>query len=91
METSQIRAIVRGRVQGVYFRASTREEAQKLGLRGYAKNLADGSVEVVAEGPEDALKQLVDYLHRGPAHARVDQVQWAEAFGLEAPDPFGVR
>ena len=64
-ETLQFRAVVRGRVQGVYYRASTVDEAQALGLAGYARNLADGSVEVVARGPRLRLDQLIDYLHRG--------------------------
>jgi acylphosphatase len=91
MRTSQIRAIVRGRVQGVYFRASTREEARRLGLSGFARNLPDGSVEVVAGGPEEAVRSLVDYLHRGPTQAQVESVEWEEARGLETPHPFGIR
>lgn len=68
------RFIVRGRVQGVFFRASTREQALKLGVSGYAKNLADGSVEVLASGPGEALDALHGWLHEGPPSARVDHV-----------------
>ncbi len=69
-----IRCIVTGRVQGVWFRDSTRRQAESLGLSGSAINLADGSVEVIAGGEPEALAQLKRWLHRGPPQARVDQV-----------------
>ena len=68
------RFLVSGRVQGVHFRASTRERARALGLAGYAKNLADGRVEVVAVGEAAALAGLERWLHEGPPAARVDAV-----------------
>lgn len=87
----QFRAVVRGRVQGVCFRASTADEARGLGLAGYARNLPDGAVEVVARGEETALRKLIDYLHAGPSIARVSSVEidWNDA--SPAPDPFTVR
>ena len=69
------RFLVSGKVQGVFFRASTREQALKLGLRGYAKNLPDGRVEVLAEGDERALNALERWLHVGPPMARVELVE----------------
>jgi acylphosphatase len=69
------RFFVAGRVQGVAFRAHTRERARELGLRGYARNLADGRVEVLAIGGREAVQQLADWLEHGPAMARVDSVQ----------------
>ena len=68
------RFLVAGRVQGVYFRASTRERALALGLDGYARNLADGRVEVVACGEAAALEALAEWLQHGPPAARVEQV-----------------
>lgn len=68
------RFIIRGRVQGVFFRASTREQALKLGLSGYARNLADGSVEVLACGSGEALDALQEWLREGPPSARVENV-----------------
>lgn len=68
------RFLVSGRVQGVFYRASTREQAVALGLDGYAKNLPDGRVEVVASGTDAALDALERWLWRGPAAARVEQV-----------------
>jgi acylphosphatase len=90
-EQLQFRAIVRGQVQGVYYRATTVEEAQALGLGGYARNRADGSVEVVARGPRPRLEQLIDYLHRGPTLARVTgvEIDWGDR--SEAPHPFSIR
>jgi acylphosphatase len=71
--------LVSGRVQGVFFRASARDEALRLKLSGYAKNLADGGVEVLACGDEQALDALERWLRRGPPLARVDQVRRAPA------------
>jgi len=76
--------LVRGRVQGVFFRASTRTQAQALGLGGYAKNLADGSVEVLACGTEDALNRLQSWLEQGPPAARVDDVRRIDLVGSDA-------
>ena len=65
------RFLVRGKVQGVFFRASTRDRALQLGLRGYARNLSDGRVEVLAEGDARALDALERWLHVGPPRAKV--------------------
>ena len=69
-----VRCLVAGRVQGVFYRASTRNEAQRLGLTGYAKNLLDGRVEVVACGEKEAVETLRDWLRKGPAEAQVTGV-----------------
>ena len=83
------RFIVSGRVQGVFFRASTREQAQRLGLRGHARNLPDGRVEVLAVGADDAIRQLEQWLQHGPPSARVDHVERSSA-EVEARDDFSV-
>jgi len=75
------RARVRGRVQGVWFRASTAERAAAFGLRGRAENQPDGSVLVHVAGTAAAVDSLVEWLHRGPPLARVDAVE------VEAIDP----
>lgn len=69
------RCYVRGRVQGVGFRASARRQGLALGLVVRARNLDDGSVEVVARGPEQALDALCDWLRGGPRFARVEEVR----------------
>ena len=66
---------VMGKVQGVYFRHSTRLEAERLALSGYARNLPDGSVEVAVRGPAEAVEELHKWLHHGPKSARVAAVQ----------------
>ena len=86
--TRAARFRIRGKVQGVFFRASTRTEAQRLGLRGHARNLADGSVEVLAVGDDAAIAALERWLQHGPAHARVDEVARSEADAAEAGDGF---
>lgn len=75
---SGARFLIGGKVQGVFFRASTREEALRLGLSGYARNLADGRVEVVASGRSEALHELERWLWQGPPAARVDEVLRSE-------------
>ena len=83
------RFIVSGRVQGVFFRASARDEARRLGVTGHARNLDDGSVEVVACGEDAALAQLERWLHRGPPHARVASVS-RSAVELQSPEHFRI-
>lgn len=65
---------VTGKVQGVFFRASTRDEAQRLNLNGWVRNEPDGTVQIEVEGDEEALDQLVTWCHRGPKWARVTDV-----------------
>jgi acylphosphatase len=72
------RAVVRGIVQGVAFRWTTKERARELGLAGWVRNLSDGSVEVWAEGPAPAVEDLLRWLERGPPSARVEGVELAD-------------
>ena len=74
MTAVRIRAVVTGRVQGVGFRYSTRVEATRLGLSGFARNDGDGTVRVEAEGDEVAVDSLIRWLSQGPPAARVDGV-----------------
>ena len=67
---------VKGRVQGVWFRDSTRREAERLGIAGYAKNLADGDVQVLAIGDLSALQQIAAWLRGGPPMAEVLDLSW---------------
>ncbi len=70
---------IRGKVQGVYYRESSRREAVRLGLTGWGRNLADGSVEAVAEGSPEALEQFVAWCRQGPPQARVTDVERADS------------
>jgi acylphosphatase len=87
MQHNNIRVslIIGGRVQGVWFRDSTRGKAKELGVYGWVKNRSDGDVEVLAEGPADKMAQFIAWCHQGPPHARVNQVkefpeEWEEEF-----------
>ncbi len=80
-EAVRLSAIVHGRVQGVNFRYHTQRKARSLGLRGYVRNRADGSVEVVAEGPRRAVEDLYSWLHVGAPMAEV----WRVDATWEAP------
>lgn len=73
------RFLVIGKVQGVYFRHSARLEANRLKVRGLARNLPDGTVEVLARGSPSDVEALRQWLHRGPAHARVEAVRESDA------------
>jgi acylphosphatase len=79
----QLRMIVSGRVQGVGFRYTARDEAQDLGLKGWVRNRPSGEVEIVAEGREDVLKMLAAWAHLGPPAAHVSRVheEWSEYSG----------
>lgn len=83
-----------GKVQGVFFRRSAQLEAKRLGLRGFARNLPDGSVEVLAQGAGPALADLRVWLHRGPRGAAVEAVHEIEAGERDAaslPAEFEIR
>jgi acylphosphatase len=71
---ARVRVIVKGRVQGVYFRASTVQQARHLGLTGWVMNRHEGSVELLAEGRSDRIEELIAWCRQGPPGARVDEV-----------------
>jgi acylphosphatase len=87
MALKQLQLFVRGRVQGVYFRASAQREARRLGLTGWVRNRSDGSVEIVAEGEEVAIRELHGWAQKGPSAARVERVdtRW-RSFTGDFPD-----
>lgn len=78
MALRRVHLWIRGYVQGVNFRYYTRQQAQRLGLNGWVRNLPDGRVEVLAEGEEEALQALIAWCQRGPSLAEVEgvEVQW---------------
>jgi len=87
----RLHARIHGRVQGVFYRATTRREAAALGLCGWVRNCADGTVELVAEGPRPACEELLRRCHQGPPAARVSEIDatWGEP--TEELSPFSVR
>lgn len=74
IQNHRLHAFVSGKVQGVFYRASTEEQAKRLGLNGWVRNLTDGRVELVAVGDEDKLKQLLDWCYKGPENASVKDI-----------------
>ena len=70
----RVRMKIKGKVQGVFFRASTREAAERYGIKGWVKNMSDGTVETVAEGEKDAIEKFIDWCRKGPADARVTDI-----------------
>lgn len=71
----QVHLVVKGRVQGVFFRRSTQEKAKELKLVGWVKNLKDGNVEILAQGDKNKLEELVAWANEGPAESHVREVQ----------------
>ena len=90
MSDSAVKFIVSGRVQGVFYRASTRDVASGLGLDGWAKNLADGRVEIIAAGPQAAVAEFCGWLWSGPPGAEVTSVTVEES-EVSVAEGFSVR
>jgi len=90
MERTRAHVFVSGRVQGVFYRATTREQARERGVDGWVRNLDDGRVEAVFEGPADAVEAMVEWCHEGSSRAHVDDVEaeYGDPGGL---DGFEVR
>ncbi len=72
---ARMHLLIEGRVQGVWFRATTRDEAERIGVVGWVRNLPDGRVEVLAEGTPEQLDELLEFCRRGPKHAVVTHVE----------------
>jgi len=89
-DRTRAHVFVSGRVQGVFYRATTRDEARDRGVDGWVKNLDDGRVEAVFEGPASAVEETVEWCHEGSTRARVDDVE-AEYGDPEGLDGFEIR
>jgi acylphosphatase len=83
MDYVRAHIFVSGRVQGVFFRDSTKRKAKKLGIKGWVKNLPDGRVEAVFEGKKDRVEQIINWAKRGPIFAKVNNLdlEWQEYKG----------
>jgi len=75
MEKARAHVIIKGRVQGVFFRSSTQDEAIRLGLTGWVRNCPDSSVEAVFEGDKKVIEEIIKWCHKGPPWARVNEVK----------------
>lgn len=74
----KVNILVSGRVQGVYFRAFTQNKAKQLGVKGSARNLPDGRVEIIAEAESGTIEDFIQWCHKGPVTARVDHIEITE-------------
>ena len=89
--TKHIAIRVHGKVQGVFFRASTQDKAEELGLTGFVQNEAEGTVYLEAEGAAEALKKLEQWVHQGPRRVRVEKVAVEEKENLAGFSTFEQR
>ncbi len=87
----RIHLTISGRVQGVYFRQSTRIKAEQLGVSGWVRNRANGTVELVAEGPIESLNMLAEWCKSGPEMAQVQSIERVDELAAGIPDGFDVR
>jgi len=88
---TQIKVVVTGRVQGVFFRAETKRTADQLGIKGYVKNLANGSVEAVFYGNKKIVTQMVQWCHKGPTASIVEDVATQEQVATSNFTAFEIR
>ena len=91
MEEKQIHAVIRGRVQGVFFRDNTRREAIRYGITGWVRNCTDGSVETVMSGTEKAIAHMELWLTHGEPPAQVSQTEIVEVVQVESFKDFSIR
>lgn len=91
MTTQRLHLHIYGRVQGVFYRATTCDEAQRLGLTGWVRNCPDGCVELIAEGPEQKLIRLREWCRRGPPAAQVERLEEAWSASCVEFSDFAIR
>ena len=88
---SSVHVLISGRVQGVFFRANTKQQAEMLGLSGWVRNTKDGKVEAIFEGEEEVLDQIIKWCHRGPSLSKVDKVDVKKQEPTNEYDDFSIR
>jgi len=91
MMDSKVHVIIVGRVQGVWFRASTKQKAEQLGINGWVRNTAEGHVEAVFEGDDKIIDEMLDWCMNGPRLARVDDIKIRKEKSSNEFDEFLVR
>ncbi|MDQ2051636.1 acylphosphatase [Natronolimnohabitans sp. A-GB9] len=89
-DRTRVHVFVSGKVQGVYYRANTRDTAREKGIDGWVKNLEDGRVEAIFEGPEDAVEAMIEWCHTGSPAADVEDVD-VEYEDSQGEDGFEIR
>lgn len=88
---SRVHVVISGQVQGVWFRASTRDKAQQLGLIGWVKNTPEGNVEAVFEGEENLVREMLEWCHHGPPLAEIENVEVKKQRPSNDFDDFSIK
>jgi len=88
---SKVHVIISGRVQGVWFRSSTKNKAEQLGITGWVRNTSDGNVEAVFEGDEKIIEEMLEWCNHGPPQAKVDNVEVEKQPAFDEFDQFSFR
>jgi acylphosphatase len=86
-----VHVIISGRVQGVWFRATTKQIAEQLGIKGWVRNTSDGCVEAILEGEEQQVKKMIEWCHRGPPLAVVNKVEVKNQNPTDSSDGFSIK
>jgi len=89
--TSRVHVVISGRVQGVWFRATTKQKAEQLGLAGWVRNTSDGNVEAVFEGEENCVQKILDWCHHGPPFSKVENVEVKNESPTNGFDSFSIK
>ncbi len=87
----QVQVIISGRVQGVWFRANTKQKAEQLGINGWVKNIADGKVAALFEGDEKHVQEMIEWCHHGPPLAKVENIEVKKQSPTNGFEGFSVR
>ena len=88
---SNVHVVISGRVQGVWFRATTKQKAEQLGLTGWVRNTYDGNVEAVFEGDENSVKEMLEWCHKGPPLSKVVNVEVKNQKPTNGFDGFSIK
>ena len=88
---SRINVIISGKVQGVWFRANTKQKAEQLGLTGWVRNTSDGNVEAVFEGGKNDIQEMLDWCHHGPPLSKVENVEVKNESPTNGFDSFSIK
>lgn len=89
--TARVHVVISGRVQGVWFRATTKQKAEQLGLTGWVRNTYDGNVEAVFEGEENSVQEMLDWCRHGPPLSKVENIEVKNESPTNGFDSFSIR
>lgn len=88
---TNVHVMITGRVQGVWFRATTRQKAEQIGITGWVRNTRDGCVEAIFEGEENCVKEMIEWCHRGPPLAKIENVEVKNQSLTNGFDDFSIK